>query len=110
MVSIKYTYNINNDFPDYRINDLLPVEIQESNIDIKLDYINIYENTCDIWFIDTLSAANKIILDNIIASHPSLKILKFIKCQEVDANTDQLIETGFSYQGNQYSIGLLGFL
>jgi hypothetical protein len=49
--------------------DRLTAEIQDSNITIALDYILINNNSLDIVFKAALSAAEQVILDDIVANH-----------------------------------------
>ena len=67
----KYTYNISSDFPNSKISvGKLSKEIQSSAITTALDYINASQTECDIWFKDTLSAADSTTtLSGVIAAH-----------------------------------------
>lgn len=70
MPATKYTYSIQNDFPNHKVaTDRLTQEIQQSAIVIALDYISTSGDNCDIWFKDALSVGDVTILDGIVAAH-----------------------------------------
>jgi hypothetical protein len=70
MAATKYTYSISGDFPNQKVDiNRLTKEIRESDIVTALDYINVSEDDCDIWFKDALSAGDQTILDGIVANH-----------------------------------------
>ena len=70
MVSTKYTYSIQNNFPNHKVStDRLLCEIRCSTIITATDYINTSNDDCDIWFKDQLNNDDKSILDNLISIH-----------------------------------------
>jgi len=70
MASVKYTYSIVNDFPNKKVSiDRLTQEIQKSPIVIAIDYLNKSGDICDIYFKDSLTAGDNLILDGIISVH-----------------------------------------
>lgn len=70
MASTKYTYSIQNDFPNHAVaSDRLLSEIRASAIITAVDYINTSGDDCDIWFKDALSAGDETILDGLVAIH-----------------------------------------
>jgi hypothetical protein len=72
MAATKYTYSITGDFPNQKVNlDSLTDEIEASSITTGLDYILVKQtqNTCDIWFVDTLSGGEETELDSVVAAH-----------------------------------------
>lgn len=69
-MSTKYSYNIDQDFPNGIVNTTrLHSEIQSSDITIALDYINTFQDLCDIWFKGGLSDTNLTTLSGVIANH-----------------------------------------
>jgi hypothetical protein len=69
-MSYKYTYSINNDFINQKIDSArLTSEISHSNIIIALDYIATNGDDCDIYFKAELDGYNQSILDGVIAVH-----------------------------------------
>ena len=76
MINTKYTYSIQNDFPNHKENsDRLTLEIQNSSITISLDCINTSDDECDIWFKDILSSDDLITLNSIVATHSGEPII-----------------------------------
>jgi len=70
MAATKYSYSISGDFPNRRVNPtLLTEQIQQSSVIVALDYIETYDDTCDIWFKAPLSAGDVTVLDGIVATH-----------------------------------------
>jgi len=70
MASTKYTYSIQNDFPNHKIDsDRLTQEIRASAIITALDYIHTVTDDCNIWFKDALSGGDETILDGLVAAH-----------------------------------------
>jgi hypothetical protein len=69
-IETKYTYSIQNDFPNHRVESTqLTQEIQNSAITIAILRIDTAEDNCDIWFKDELSLDDKTILDGLISIH-----------------------------------------
>jgi len=69
-MSTKYTYSIQNDFPNNLVNtSRLNNEIVASTITRALDYINTSADDCDIWFLDTLTAGDVTTLSGVVAAH-----------------------------------------
>lgn len=70
MASVKYTYSIQNDFPNHKVaSDRLAQEIRSSAILIALDYISTSGDNCDIWFKYSISTADHNVLDALVAVH-----------------------------------------
>lgn len=70
MASTKYTYSIQNDFPNHAVSlDRITKEISESSIVIALEQISNSGDVCDIWFKDTLSGTDETTLNTIVAAH-----------------------------------------
>lgn len=70
MAATKYTYSIQNDFPNHKVaSDRLKKEIQDSAIVTALDRIATTGDDCDIWFKDALSSGDQATLDTIVANH-----------------------------------------
>ena len=70
MAATKYTYSIQNDFPNHKVDsDRLTQEIQQSAIITALDHIDTAGDVCDIWFKDVLSSGDQTVLDTIVANH-----------------------------------------
>lgn len=70
MAATKYTYSIQNDFPNQKVStDRLLSEIRASAIVTAIDYINTSGDDCDVWFKAELSTGDKTILDGLIAAH-----------------------------------------
>lgn len=70
MAETKYTYSIQNDFPNHKVaTDRLLQEIQVSAIVTAMDYINTAGDACDIWFKAALSSGDEDILDALVAAH-----------------------------------------
>ena len=67
-----YTYSIQTSFPNHKVAcDRLLQEVRASAIITAVDYINSSadDDTCDVWFKDVLSDADKAVLDAIVAAH-----------------------------------------
>lgn len=70
MAATEYTYSIQSDFPDQKVNPvLLKQEIDNCPISTALERINEDGDDCNIWFADALSSGDKTTLDGIIAAH-----------------------------------------
>ena len=70
MSATKYTYSIQNDFPNSLLNiDSLTNEIRGSNISIALDFIGTTGDICDIWFKDTLLTEHETTLNTLVENH-----------------------------------------
>jgi hypothetical protein len=70
MSATKYTYSINDDFPNQALfEDRLAQEIVASAITIAFDYISTSGDVCDIWFKDELPSADQTVLDGLVAAH-----------------------------------------
>lgn len=70
MSSAKYSYSIQDDFPNHLVaTDRLMQEIQQSAITTALDYINTSGDDCDIWFKATLSENDQATLSSLVATH-----------------------------------------
>lgn len=70
MVATKYTYSIQNDFPNHRVaSDRLLLEIRTSSIVTAIDGINTDSDNCDVWFKVELSTGDKTLLDGLVAAH-----------------------------------------
>jgi len=78
MASIKYTYSIQNDFPNSKINiDTLTYEIRSSSITHALDFISTNGDECDIWFKEALSEIDSTsTLPTLISDHQGNEILE----------------------------------
>lgn len=75
MAATKYTYSIQNDFPNHKVAiDRLTQEIQASSIVTALDYISTADDDCDIWFKDALSVGDETTLDGIVATHSGVPL------------------------------------
>lgn len=71
----KYTYSIQNDFPDHKVApDRLSQEIRDSSIVTAFDYVETVGDDCNIWFKDPLSLADKATLDGIVATHSGIPL------------------------------------
>ena len=71
-MSEKYTYSIQNDFPNSAVNPgRLTEEIQDSSISGALDYVNTDadDDDCDIWFEATSSYPDEATLSGIVSTH-----------------------------------------
>jgi len=70
MALTKYTYSIQNDFPNHKVaGDRLVTEIRSSSITVVADGVNTQGDVCDVWFKDELSLAEKDVLDRLVAAH-----------------------------------------
>jgi len=70
MAATKYTYSIQNDFPNHKVDiPRLTEEIEESEITVALDYIEIVDDDCNIWFKNELDGENRNRLDTVVANH-----------------------------------------
>lgn len=68
--STKYTYSIQNDFPNAAVSlDRLEKEIRESSIITALDYVNKSGDDCDVWFKDALSSGDQSVLTDLVSAH-----------------------------------------
>lgn len=69
-MSDKYTYSIQNDFPNHKVEtSRLSQEIGNSAIVTALDRIDTEGDVCDIWFKDALSTGDETLLDAVVAAH-----------------------------------------
>ena len=77
MASVKYTYSIQDDFPNKKVNvDTLKYEIETSAITHALDYINTEADDCNIWFKEALDQVDVTsTLPAIVAAHQGNAIL-----------------------------------
>jgi hypothetical protein len=70
MAAIKYTYSIQNNFPNHAENsDILTQEIAASSITVALDHIDTAGDVCDLWFKAGLTQGEETTLDGVIAAH-----------------------------------------
>lgn len=71
MAATKYTYSINDDFPNHKVDiNRLGIEITTSDITIALDYIDTEGDDCNIWFKDAIpTSIGEGELDDIVAAH-----------------------------------------
>lgn len=98
MASTKYTYSIQNDTPNHKVDtDRLIQEITTSTITIALDYINTNGDELDIWFKAELSTEEQTELTTIVNNHsgeplPSSNTPVSIKESDVDLT---VTEKGF---------------
>jgi len=70
MAATKYTYSIQNDFPNHKVSiDRLTTEIQASSIVTALEGCTTSGDDCDIWFKAALSTGDKTALDGLVATH-----------------------------------------
>lgn len=69
----KYTYSVSVDFTGLSHSEpnigRLSTEIDNSTIGVALDFIDLYDDTCDIWFVSVLGGAEQTTLDGYVASH-----------------------------------------
>jgi len=69
-MSVKYEYSLAIDFPNNSVNiNTLILEVTRSAITKGLDYINVDEGHCDVFFKVALSSGEVAILDGIVAAH-----------------------------------------
>lgn len=69
-MSVKYTYSIQNDFPNHKVSsDRLTLEIQQSAIVTALDFIGTSGDSCDIWFKAALSDGEQSVLSTVVFNH-----------------------------------------
>lgn len=70
MAATKYTYSVSGDFPNQKVDvNRLSVEIRDSAIVTALDYVDVSDDVCDIWFKDELSVGDQTVLDGVVAAH-----------------------------------------
>jgi hypothetical protein len=70
MANQKYTYSIQDDFPNHLVaTDRLLQEIAASAIVTALDRIDTAGDDCDVWFKAALSQGDETILDGLVAAH-----------------------------------------
>jgi hypothetical protein len=73
MAETKYTYSVENDFPNQQVNiDKLKIEISESSIATSCTYIIARLgtiDTCEIFFEDALSQDDEDTLDSLVGAH-----------------------------------------
>jgi len=71
MAATDYTYSINNDFPNHKVDiNRLTMEILASPITVALDYIETEGDDCNIWFKDAIpSSVGEGELDDIVEAH-----------------------------------------
>jgi hypothetical protein len=70
-----YTYSVEGDFPNNKVtSDRLTREIQASSITVALGHINTSSESCEIIFKADLAAAEKLVLDGLIAAHSGEKL------------------------------------
>lgn len=103
---VKYVYSLN-DFLDKTIEpELFVKEVKLSSMVAKDSIVGtqIDGDTVTIYFANELSNDDKLLLDNLVASHSILDIAKREKIAKIDARTSELIKTGFYYDGNHFSM------
>lgn len=70
MSATKYSYSIQGAFPNHKVaSDRLLSEIRVSAIVTAADYINTSGDDCDVWFKDSLSGGDEIVLGGLVAVH-----------------------------------------
>jgi hypothetical protein len=66
----EYTYSVSSDFPNQQVNiNILSDEIAASDISIALSHIIVNDDTCGIFFIDSLPQADENILGSLVSAH-----------------------------------------
>jgi len=114
MANTKYTFSINEDFPNEKVDaDKLAVEISASDITIALDYVNTSNDDCDIWFKEVLSITDATsTLLAVIAAHDGEPLADIAPPTMADgrpivrADTRPLdYETYFTMAGDSTGIG-----
>jgi hypothetical protein len=115
LMSIKYTYKINN-FPNQMVNpSRLAVEIRESTIITSLDYINSDVYDCDIYFKAQLSDPDWATLSGVVSVHTGEFLLEQDAPRTVDGKpivrSDTRptgTQTYFTMTGDDMQAGILG--
>jgi hypothetical protein len=80
----QYTYSITAAFPNHAVNSTtLTQEIMASAIITALDHIDTHDDSCDIWFKDSLSSGDKSILDTVVSNHQGIPTPKPVQSMQV---------------------------
>jgi len=75
MAETKYTYSIENDFPNQAVCETkLFTEIGESNIVTECSHINTHVDNCDVYFTDVLSSGDETTLSDIVSVHDGMPV------------------------------------
>ena len=89
-MSTKYTYSVENDFPNQKINmTTLEASIEAADFSQDLISINVDGDNCDIWFVASILSAEQTELDGIVAAHTgagSTTLPQEIKIIETDSS------------------------
>ena len=94
MAATKYTYSVQNDFPNHRVNpSILTDEIKASSIVTVLDCISVSGDDCDIWFADALSSPEETALDAVVAAHNGAPYPEAVEQYEESADESQTSST-----------------
>lgn len=98
MADTKYTYSISQDFPAQKVDSSrLSLEIRESEIKGALDYINTYEDACDIWFKEDLDDTDESILTTLVSNHSGEPLPEPVESVKIVESSPilQIQESGF---------------
>ena len=75
MAATKYTYSVQNDTANGKVNsDKLTQEILSSSITIAFSYIEIYGDVLDLWFKDALSESYQTFLGSLVLVHDGVAL------------------------------------
>lgn len=95
---VKYSFDIAS-LPNHMVDsDILAATIKTSNISKALDCVNTSDGMCDVWFQDTLSGSDVVILNSVMANHsgsPTIQAVIGDKIQKaMDFGKKIMIEYG----------------
>ena len=86
MADVKYTFSVSQDFPNGVVApDKLEYEIRNSAIVIALSYINIVNDTCEIYFKAELTPEDEVVLENIVHNHDGEPFISYDEVKVVNA-------------------------
>jgi hypothetical protein len=109
----KYTYSIQNDFPNHIVSsNRLSLEIRSGVITIALDYIGTSGDDCDIFFKADLPTEDKTVLDGLVSIHsgeelPSEAQSVLIDQSQTPIPVSVIANSGYSPDPTSYPDGTL---
>lgn len=100
----KYTYLLS-DFPNQKVGlGSLEKEIRLSPIVTALDYITVYESSCDIWFKDALSGGDETILSTLVSTHQGNPDPNEAPKLDVHGNLRTVVQLPSSIEGHGFRL------
>jgi hypothetical protein len=92
MAATKYTFSIQNNFPNHKVAvDRITAEIRSCTIVVALAFVNLAGDTCEIWFRDSLSGGDLTILNGIVEAHSGTPLptnTQLVKLEGVPTTAD----------------------